>query len=59
MSTARKHPVPASTMSYEKFLDWADEDTLAEWVDGNVEMASPANAKHQLPAGFLYKLLST
>lgn len=45
-------------MTYEEFLDWADEDTWAEWVDGRVEMASPANAKHQLVAGFLYKLLS-
>ena len=53
MSTARKHPVPASTMTYEEFLDWADEDTLAEWVDGKVEMASPANAKHRLLTHFL------
>ncbi|HDN80831.1 MAG TPA: Uma2 family endonuclease, partial [Chloroflexi bacterium] len=29
-------------MTYEEFLDWADEDTLAEWVDGEVVMYSPA-----------------
>ena len=23
-------------MSYEEFLQWADKDTLAEWVDGEV-----------------------
>ena len=23
-------------MTYEEFLAWADEDTLAEWVDGEV-----------------------
>jgi len=27
-------------MSYEEFLDWCDEDTLAEWVDGQVVITS-------------------
>lgn len=44
-------------MSYEQFLDWADEDTLAEWVDGRVEAMSPASAKHQDLSGFLAALL--
>ncbi|MCP4397524.1 MAG: Uma2 family endonuclease [bacterium] len=44
-------------MSYEEFLEWADEDTLAEWVDGEVIMSSPASLPHQNIVGFLYELL--
>jgi Uma2 family endonuclease len=44
-------------MSYEEFLTWADEDTLAEWVDGEVIMTSPASRQHQLLVGFLEKVL--
>ena len=49
----------AQGMSYEEFLDWCDEDTLAEWVDGEVIMASPASAVHQTLVGFLLKILDT
>ena len=48
---------PARKMTYEEFLDWADEDTYAEWVDGEVELMSPANAEHQDVSGFLGALL--
>jgi hypothetical protein len=34
----------ASRMTYDEFLEWADEDSLAEWVDGAIVMASPASA---------------
>ena len=34
-------------MTYEEFLDWADEDTLAEWVYGRVIVTSPARVRHQ------------
>lgn len=44
-------------MTYEEFLAWADEDTLAEWVDGEVIMYSPANNRHQDIAGFLGSVL--
>ncbi|HIC90218.1 MAG TPA: Uma2 family endonuclease [Anaerolineae bacterium] len=44
-------------MSYEEFLAWADEDTLAEWVDGEAVMYSPASKQHQLLVGFLEKVL--
>ena len=44
-------------MSYEEFLDWCDEDTLAEWVDGEVIMASPASLVHQTLIGFLLNVL--
>ena len=58
MSMTQSRSAPPGTMTYEEFLDWADEDTLAEWVDGRVIMASPAGLEHQLLAGFLYKTLS-
>ena len=50
-------PAPARKMTYEEFLDWADEDTYAEWVDGEVELMSPASAEHQDVSGFLGALL--
>ena len=55
---AEKLPA-ARGMSYEEFLDWCDEDTLAEWVDGEVIMASPASAVHQTLVGFLLNFLGT
>jgi len=58
------HPMTGHTMTYEQFLAWADEDTLAEWVavpdtdEGEVTMTSPASNKHQDIARFLTALLS-
>ncbi len=48
---------PAGKMTYEEFLAWADEDTLAEWVDGEVIMVSPASDRHQDVADFLTSVL--
>ena len=45
-------------MSYDEFLDWADEDTYAEWVNGKVIMTSPASLRHQMIAQFLARVLS-
>ena len=44
-------------MTYEEFLAWANEDTLAEWVDGEVVMYSPASDRHQDISGFLESVL--
>jgi Uma2 family endonuclease len=52
-------PVARRKMTYEEFLAWADEDTLAEWVDGEVVMYSPASGRHQALAGFLEKVMGT
>ena len=52
-------PTRPATMSYDEFLAWADEDTLAEWVDGRLVMTSPASAQHQYLAIFLATTLST
>lgn len=55
-------PEPETTrpgrMSYEQFLAWADEDTRAEWVEGEVILMSPASLDHQDLIGFLYRLIS-
>ena len=51
------HTQVSQKMSYQEFLDWCDEDTLAEWVDGEVIMASPASNRHQSLAGFLHAVL--
>lgn len=45
-------------MSYEEFLAWADEDTYAEWVRGEVIMTSPASNLHQKVSLFLASLLN-
>jgi Uma2 family endonuclease len=44
-------------MTYEEFLEWCDEDTLAEWTDGEVIMYSPASDRHQDLADFLTSVL--
>jgi Uma2 family endonuclease len=44
-------------MSYEEFLNWSDEDTHAEWVDGEVIVFMPAKTNHQEVITFLYYLL--
>jgi len=51
-------PHPGMRMTYEQFLDWADEDTLAEWVDGEIAMTSPASVRHQLLKSFILSVLA-
>lgn len=45
-------------MTEEDFITWCDEDTKAEWVDGEVIMMSPANTDHVRLTGFLLRLLA-
>lgn len=52
-----RQPSEAPHVPYETFLAQADEDTLAEWVDGRVVHYSPASRPHQEVVGFLYGLL--
>ena len=49
---------PTKRLTYEQFLDWTDEDTYAEWVDGNVELMRPASVPHQDLAVFLTRLFA-
>jgi Uma2 family endonuclease len=44
-------------MTYEEFLAWADEDTWAEWVNGEVLLLTTASDRHQDLADFLTALL--
>jgi Uma2 family endonuclease len=50
------NPTP-DPISYQEFLESIDEDTLAEWVDGEIIMTSPASKKHQLIGDFLLTVL--
>ena len=45
-------------MSYDDFLAFADEDTHAEWVNGEVTVFVSTSRIHQDVLGFLYVLLS-
>jgi len=42
----------------EEFLQWLDEDTLAEWRDGETIMMTPASSHHQDIVRFLVVILS-
>ena len=46
------------TMSYADFLEWADDDTHAEWVRGEVIIFMPPKTAHQLLANFLNQIIS-
>ena len=56
LSAARAAPQPRR-MTYEEFLTWMDEDTLAEWENMEVVMASPASYRHQDIARFLTSVI--
>ncbi len=49
--------LPPGPISFEEFLAWVDEDTLAEWVAGEVVLMSPASANHQLVRDFMLILV--
>ncbi len=51
-------PLPEGRISYEQFLEWLDEDTWAEWVNGEVHLVSPVGGEHQDVALFLLRLIS-
>jgi Uma2 family endonuclease len=57
ISTTSLSTVSLPQMTYEEFLAWADEDTWAEWVDGEVMILTSASDWHQNLAGFLTALL--
>jgi len=50
-------PPPGEKVTYEQFLEWLDENTFAEWVDGEIVPMSAASAQHQDISGFLGALL--
>ncbi len=44
-------------LTYEEFLAWCDEDTWAEWVNGEVVMMASVSDRHQLLVDFLLRIL--
>jgi Uma2 family endonuclease len=50
-------PPPPAPVSWEDFLAWADEDTHAEWVDGEIVEMPPVVDDHQFILGFIYRLV--
>ncbi|MDW8290081.1 MAG: Uma2 family endonuclease [Armatimonadota bacterium] len=52
-----RRPLPSGKLSYEQFLEWLDEDTWAEWVDGEIELMSPVSGAHQDTGSFLITIL--
>jgi Uma2 family endonuclease len=56
--TAPKTEAPRLRMSYEAFLQWVDEGTHAEWVEGEVIVHMPPKHVHQNAVEFLYELLN-
>lgn len=53
-----RRPAPPGKLTFEEFLAWCDEDTWADWVDGEVQMVSPASRRHQVLRGFLEAVLT-
>jgi Uma2 family endonuclease len=51
-------PASPPRMTYEEFLAWCDEDTHAEWVNGEVVRMSPISEEHQDLGRFLLVLLT-
>ena len=57
LAMAARKARPIAPVSYEAFLRWMDEDTLAEWVKGEIVMASPASFRHQNITDFLLSIM--
>lgn len=58
-TTEAQTPPAPSRMTWEEFLAWVDEDSRAEWINGEIEVHSPASGPHQDIVGLLYTLLRT
>lgn len=50
-------PVPTEPVSFEQFLEWLDEDTHAEWVEGRVILKMPVSVKHLESSSILHAML--
>jgi len=56
-SKLQKTIAESKKISYEEFLEQFDEDTWAEWVDGEIIMVPSATERHQDISVFLTTLL--
>lgn len=48
---------PGRRMTEAEFVDWCDESTWAEWVNGEVILMSPVNFQHAEIFSFLHHLI--
>ncbi len=56
--TATPEANPPRKLTWEEFLDWCDEDTRAEWNNGEIIlMTSPASIQHQDVSSWLSAVL--
>lgn len=44
-------------MTEQEFVDWCDDETWAEWIDGQVLVMSPVNFEHAKLTAFLIQLI--
>src|SRR5579871_4216018 len=56
-TVAPRRELPRGRLTYEEFLDWCDEDTWAEWVDGKVQLMAPISEGHADLSGWLAAVL--
>jgi Uma2 family endonuclease len=54
----KKIETKAGKVSYEEFLTWTDENTHAEWVNGEVIIFMPAKNTHQNVVEFLHVIMN-
>jgi Uma2 family endonuclease len=59
LDEAGRRTPPSGPVTFEQFLEWADEDTHAEWVDGEVVLLMTATDMHQQAVSFLLTLMRT
>jgi Uma2 family endonuclease len=50
--------LPEGKVTFEEYLEWADEDIAAEWENGRIVLMSPAARIHQQLVGWLYTVLN-
>ena len=56
-ASARPSTTPPQRMTFAEFLKWDSEHTMAEWLDGEVIVMSPAAERHQEILAFLLTIL--
>jgi Uma2 family endonuclease len=57
MQPTAEATTPKQTVSFEEFLEMLDDETHAEWVDGEVIPKMPVSVRHQRSNANLYQLL--
>jgi Uma2 family endonuclease len=58
IKTAPPRGLPHRPISYEEYVEWADENIHAEWVDGEIVVHMPPFEIHQTLLSFVHRLLA-